>query len=208
MFNQFSRLPCRFAPYKSIPAHRITPLIFQRAPCSGTSSYCQHISCIVRQHLLRSITALCNPQHRANARDVSAAVGPVVRFPVCLPLVYCARRVIADTTPQHQPEGKLCSGQNDEAKCTWDVMGQGRAEQSGGNQAGCAGWKGCNAAGFGAVWKTCPTHVSQGATSCWLQHVWGLGGSHVPSSRVLLGGCSTIVVLQASWLFFLFIRSV
>lgn len=72
---------------------------------------------------------LCNPQRRANARDVSAALGPVVWFPVCLPLVYCARRVIADTTPQHQPEGKLCSGQNDEAKSTRDVMGQGRAEQ-------------------------------------------------------------------------------
>lgn len=72
---------------------------------------------------------LCNSQHRANARDVSTAVGPVVRFPVRLPLLYCTRRVRAGTTPQHQTEGKLCSDQNGEAKSNQDVMGQSRAEE-------------------------------------------------------------------------------
>lgn len=85
--------------------------------------------CVVKWHLLASITALCNSQHRANARDVCSAVRPSVQCPVCLPLLYCTFRVTADPTPQHQPAGKLCSGQNDGAKSNGNVMGQGRAGQ-------------------------------------------------------------------------------
>lgn len=132
------------------------------------------MSCVVERHLLQTVPALRN----LTTAEQMPAVCPLL--PVLWYSSPYTTRVTADTTPWCPPEEGLCSGQNGKAKPNWDVMGWGRAERSrteqkaagsaGRNQTGCAGWKRCSEAGFGAVRKrhrTCPRvrHPAGGSVS-------------------------------------------